>query len=180
MRNYMNLSAKIARLYHMGKNETESFKNLLILRKNIINNADSKFKMLRKLLKSFDDINHLIIFCSPKQIDYVLKILEEEGVNAHKFTQNEGTKKSEQFGGMSHREFLVNKFDEGFYEALVAIKCLDEGVDIPSADKVIIMSSSNNPREYVQRRGRVLRRCEGKEKAEFMIWPLLVKKNLVK
>ena len=48
----------------------------------------------------------------------------------------------------------------------MAIKCLDEGVDIPSADKVIIMSSSNNPREHTQRRGRVLRKYEGKEKSE--------------
>ena len=57
-------------------------------------------------------------------------------------------------------------FDKGECKALVAIKCLDEGVDVPSADQVIIMSSTTNPAEYIQRRGRVLRRYEGKEKAE--------------
>ena len=50
-------------------------------------------------------------------------------------------------------------------KALVAIRCLNEGVDVPSTDKVIIMSSSPNPAENVQRRGRVLRRHKGKEKA---------------
>jgi len=48
---------------------------------------------------------------------------------------------------------------------LVAIKCLDEGVDIPIADTAIIMSSTSNPREYVQRRGRILRRYPGKQYA---------------
>ena len=42
---------------------------------------------------------------------------------------------------------------------------MDEGVDIPSATTVIIMASSTNPGEYIQRRGRVLRRSEGKDKA---------------
>ena len=60
---------------------------------------------------------------------------------------------------------MISKFDEGVYKALVAIKCLDEGVDVPSASKVILMSSSKNPTEYIQRRGRVLRQYEGKKKA---------------
>ena len=57
-------------------------------------------------------------------------------------------------------------------KALLAIRCLNEGVDVPSTDKVIIMSSSPNPAEYVQRRGRVLRRYKGKEKA--YIYDLIV------
>ena len=67
---------------------------------------------------------------------------------------------------MSEREYLIDKFDKGKLKALVAIKCLDEGVDVPSADKMIIMSSTNNPKEYVQRRGRVLRQYKNKDKAK--------------
>ena len=48
---------------------------------------------------------------------------------------------------------------------VVSIRCLDEGVDIPSVDTALILASSRNPREYVQRRGRVLRRYEGKSLA---------------
>lgn len=168
LNDYLELSNEIARLSIFNKKEmSDSYKRLLFKRKNIINDAKSKYDCLRDIIGLYDDLDHLIVFCSPHQLETVLKILKEEGVSpVHKFTQDEGTKKSEQFGGLSHREYLVEKFDEGYYKSLVAIKCLDEGVDIPSADKVILMSSSNNPREYIQRRGRVLRRSEGKEKAE--------------
>ena len=166
---YMELSQEISRLSIFNQEEmSDSYKQLLIRRKNIINDAKSKLDCLRDIVRGYDnDLDHLIVFCSPHQKNTVLKILKEEGISpVHQFTKDEGTKKSEQFGGLSQREYLVEKFDEGYFKSLVAIKCLDEGVDIPSADKVIIMSSSNNPREYIQRRGRVLRRYEGKEKAE--------------
>lgn len=166
---YMELSQEIARLSIFNQEEmSDSYKQLLIRRKNIINDAKSKLNCLRDIVREYGiDLDHLIVFCSPHQKNTVLKILKEEGISpVHQFTKDEGTKKSEQFGGLSQREYLVEKFDEGYFKSLVAIKCLDEGVDIPSADKVIIMSSSNNPREYIQRRGRVLRRYEGKEKAE--------------
>lgn len=52
------------------------------------------------------------------------------------------------------------------------MKCLDEGVDIPRAEHAIFCSSTGNPRQFVQRRGRVLRKCKGKEKAK--IWDLIV------
>ena len=45
---------------------------------------------------------------------------------------------------------------------VVAIKCLDEGVDIPSVSHALILASSKNPREFIQRRGRVLRKAPGK------------------
>ena len=67
---------------------------------------------------------------------------------------------------------MLDGFDNGEYKALVAMKCLNEGVDVPSTDKVIIMSSSSNPAEYIQRRGRVLRRHPGKKKAH--IYDLVV------
>lgn len=168
---YFELSMKIAQLYNIlednpTKEDKEKYYNLLRKRKRIINNANSKYVALKGILNHYKEIDHLIIFCSPQQINNVLKILNEERIRSHKFTQAESMKKKKQFGGISQREYLVKKFANGYYKALVAIKCLDEGVDIPSADKVIIMSSSNNPREYQQRRGRVLRRYEGKEKSE--------------
>ena len=55
---------------------------------------------------------------------------------------------------------------------LLSMKCLDEGVDIPRAEYAIFCSSTGNPRQFVQRRGRVLRKCKGKEKAT--IWDLVV------
>lgn len=52
------------------------------------------------------------------------------------------------------------------------MKCLDEGVDIPRAEHAIFCSSTGNPRQFVQRRGRVLRKSKGKEKAQ--IWDMIV------
>ena len=164
---FYELSKKIKELYHMNKKEeSAAYQALKFKRANIIKNAQSKYDCLREILRQYTELDHLIVFCSPQQIDNVLDILKEEGVSpVHRFTNQEGTKKSKQFGGISQREYLVNKFDEGYFKSLVAIKCLDEGVDIPSATTVIIMASSTNPGEYVQRRGRVLRRSEGKDKA---------------
>jgi len=51
-------------------------------------------------------------------------------------------------------------------QALIAIKCLDEGVNIPKIKTAFILASTTNPKEYIQRRGRVLRKAEGKEYAE--------------
>ena len=70
------------------------------------------------------------------------------------------------------REEILKLFSEGSYKALVAIKCLDEGVDVPVAENAIILSSTSNPREHVQRRGRILRRAPGKKYA--IIYDILV------
>jgi superfamily II DNA/RNA helicase len=53
---------------------------------------------------------------------------------------------------------------------LLAIKCLDEGIDIPSATHALILASSQNPREYIQRRGRVLRADQSSGKRKAVIW----------
>ena len=51
-------------------------------------------------------------------------------------------------------------------QAIVTIKCLDEGVNIPAIKTAFILASTTNPKEYIQRRGRVLRLAENKEYAE--------------
>ena len=73
-----------------------------------------------------------------------------------KFTAKEST---------SERQVLLDMFASGHLDALVAMKCLDEGVDVPSTQTAYILASSSNPREFVQRRGRILRKALGKEKA---------------
>jgi superfamily II DNA or RNA helicase len=61
---------------------------------------------------------------------------------------------------------LQKKLDTGELQGLVAIRCLDEGVDIPSVRTAVILASSRNPRQFIQRRGRVLRKAQGKSSAE--------------
>jgi superfamily II DNA or RNA helicase len=77
----------------------------------------------------------------------------------------EGTSPNREYGGLSEREFILQRFAEGKYQVLVAMKCLDEGVDVPPARTVILLASSGNPREYIQRIGRVTRRFADKDEA---------------
>ena len=89
----------------------------------------------------------------------------ELGMRAHKFTSEEN---------IQERVKLKELFADGMYQALTAIKCLDEGVNIPNIRTAFIMSSSRNPKEFIQRRGRLLRKAYGKDKAviyDFVILP---------
>lgn len=98
--------------------------------------------------KNSDDINEI------RQIDRICQILGNElKMKIHRYTAKENA---------SEREDIVRRFKEKDIQALVAIKCLDEGVNIPSIETAYILASTTNPREYIQRRGRVLRRYEGK------------------
>ena len=66
----------------------------------------------------------------------------------------------------AEREEIKRRFaDADPYQAIVAIKCLDEGVNIPSIKTAFILASSTNPKEYIQRRGRVLRKAPNKKYA---------------
>src|SRR5699024_8113047 len=81
-------------------------------------------------------------------------------------------------------------FADGTIQVLIAIKCLDEGVDVPSTRSAYFLASTSNPREFVQRRGRILRTAKGKVLAEihdFIVFPdgidpdtfkMIVKKEL--
>jgi superfamily II DNA or RNA helicase len=65
----------------------------------------------------------------------------------------------------SDRATVLSSLGE-FGGVVVAIRCLDEGIDIPVTDHALILASSTVEREYVQRRGRVLRRSANKLSAE--------------
>jgi superfamily II DNA or RNA helicase len=165
---YEEQTAKIAKTYYSTKDEkerSEAFSLLCIKRQDIIKNAINKYQVLNEILDANLGIKYCLIYCSPQQIDIVQDILNRKGIIQHKFTQSEGTRVEDKYGGMSERQFLLKRLAEGTYQALVAIRCLDEGVDIPPARFAILLSSSGNPREYVQRMGRLLRKFPGKDKA---------------
>lgn len=173
---YRDLSQKIAQAIARKKNNNEkiSLSALCNQRQKIINNAEEKYSAFKELLKEHEGIDKLIVYCSDRQIDRVQEILNEENViPQHRFTHKEssGKTKKELF---SQRELILQNFEKGNYKALVAIKCLDEGVDVPVAENAIILSSTSNPREHVQRRGRILRNAPGKEYAtiyDFLVFP---------
>ena len=172
---YKQLSEKITRMNNSKNKEefADILEFLLFRRADIEKEAENKYAELDRILDEIqaeyenkgERIKDIIIFVSDGQLPKVLQTLKKRNITAHKFTQAEGTEPSSKFDGLSEREFLIQQFTKGKYQVLVAIKCLDEGIDIPSAQTGIIMASSTNPREYVQRVGRIIRQAPGKSSA---------------
>lgn len=95
-----------------------------------------------------------------RQIDAVTHLLGDElSMKIRQFTSRESS---------AEREEIKRMYANADLQALVAIKCLDEGVNIPMIKTAFILASSTNPREYVQRRGRLLRKAKdgSKKRAE--------------
>jgi superfamily II DNA or RNA helicase len=190
---YIDLTGKIRRNIHQDKAGkiilSEYAKMLLIKRARIVAGAVEKINTLKSLLEKHKEDNQILIYCGAttlhdvdyqegkpaieeaRQIDIVANMLGNDlGMRVSKFTSEENAEE---------RELLKADFAEGKHlQALVAIRCLDEGVNIPSIHTAFILASSTNPKEYVQRRGRVLRKFAGKRHAiiyDFITLPIPLK-----
>lgn len=169
---YHNLSKEISRCIVKKKEKTELNERGKVLaqkRARVIAGAYNKVFALAKEIKPYVKDNHILVYCGAtriaeqddsgedmRQIDAITELLGKElKMNVAQFTSNEDS---------ATRDLLRKKFYDGDYlQALVAIKCLDEGVNIPAIKTAFILASTTNPKEYIQRRGRVLRKCKGKE-----------------
>lgn len=170
---YLDLSRKINKLILSAKKEDEepaALKFLLLERARLIATAKNKLVALRKIMKKRLDTKHTLFYCGDgsveesasadmiRHIEAVCKLLGSElGYRIDSYTA-ETT--------LDERSDLRERFTTGEIQGLVAIRCLDEGVDIPPTRTAFILASSENPRQFIQRRGRILRRCDGKESAE--------------
>lgn len=162
---YKNLSIKISKFIgQKGKLDLEdsSVELLLLKRARIINLAENKIEALKNLMLNYTQTSNNIIYCAAgkrkdeeKQIDEVCKMLGYEmNMKIHRFTSQE-TKEE--------RAELIKRFENKELQALVAIKCLDEGVNIPCIERGFILASTGNSKEFIQRRGRLLRKYKGKK-----------------
>jgi len=162
---------KISRLDDITYDDIESdeeIKRLLIIRSKIIKAAREKINILKNILVDikvrFGEVNHTIIFTDDRLITETLKLLHAGGFIAVRFTQELN---------IDQRNLIIDQFEKGNIDVLVAMKILDEGVDIPNAKIAVLMSSTSNPREYIQRLGRILRIYDGKDYA--YIYDIIVK-----
>lgn len=156
---YEQLTRRIAQLFDstMNPQQAQLLEALLRQRADILNRAENKLAVLSQLMRKKDNVHHTLFYCAPGQIDQVLRLLGNEfGLHVHRFTVEESAEE---------RRRLLTDFASGRLQALVAIRCLDEGVDVPSTHVAYILASSSNPREFIQRRGRILRKAPGKEHA---------------
>ena len=164
---YQVLSNKLAVEISKEEPDKELIERLAIKRSTIHKAAENKYSKLEEILDEIGTPDHLLVYTDPAQIDRAQEILNEHGIIQHKFTFVEDDEE---------RERLLTAFAEGEYDALVAMQCLDEGVDVPSTRQAILMASSTNPKQFIQRRGRVLRKSKGKDKAE--IYDIIVVPSL--
>lgn len=174
---YRELSKKIAKQCHKNKHGeievSELGKKLLIERARIVAGATNKIALLRELMSEYRDKTHMLVYCgATKSFDFSNDVsqADEEGerqiVSVSKMLGHDLGMKVTHFTSAesaTERERIKQQFATADpYQAIVAIKCLDEGVNIPSIKTAFILASSTNPKEYIQRRGRVLRKAENK------------------
>lgn len=155
---YRVLSAKIGQLMaRLGDKEDEQLTQLMVKRSRLLNSAENKLEVISEQLDKQTDLSHTLFYCAPGQIDDVVRTLGwEKKLQVHRFTAKED---------LQTRRDLLESFADGELQALAAMHCLDEGVDVPSTRTAYILASSSNPRQFIQRRGRVLRKSPGKHSA---------------
>ncbi len=167
---YANLTRKIGWALMDGENIEESvaLTPLLMQRSRLIGAAANKLEALRKLMVGRMDTYHTLFYCGDgsvetalsedsRQLEAVVRMLGAElGYRVNTYTAQTP---------LTEREDLRRKFETGELQGLVAIRCLDEGVDIPAIQTAVILASSGNPRQFIQRRGRILRPHPGKQRA---------------
>ena len=167
---YVELTRTITKYIHRAKNSddyAEKVERLRFLRADIHKSASNKYGIFERILDELgDNISKTLVFVSPGQIDRVMDILHKRKIRAHRITNEQGKKPEDRYGGISEREHIIKAFKSGDYQVLVAMKIMDEGIDIPNAETGIILASSTNPREYIQRIGRIIRYCPGKMAAK--------------
>ena len=175
---YLDLTRQIGRCIikkRNGKKElNEKGKKLAMERARLVAGAAAKGITLKDLMQEHLDDHYMLVYCGAarlleqaddeividediRQVDYISRMLNFDlGMETAQFTSRENAQE---------RQSRLQDFADGEIQALVAIRCLDEGVNVPAIRTAFILASTTNPKEYIQRRGRVLRRYPGKEKA---------------
>ncbi|MEL6929601.1 MAG: DEAD/DEAH box helicase family protein, partial [Cyanobacteria bacterium J06600_6] len=155
---YAKLSKRIG--WVLNKNPSfqgnDPLTSLLNRRSRLIANAANKLTSLRELMTPRLNSSHTIFYCGDgyldedtRQIDALTLLLGKElGFRVNTYTTDTP---------LEVRESLRCQFESGELQGLIAIRCLDEGVDIPTIKTAVILASSSNSRQFIQRRGRILR-----------------------
>lgn len=195
---YIDLSGQISRAFAaaQGKNAEGSkakLRSLLMKRARLVGSAANKLNALESLLSSQEEIEpYSLFYCGDgqtlfagdedqvdrheveevllKQRHAVSRLLQKRKIRVSPFTSDENR---------WQRREILSRFKSGETEALVAIRCLDEGIDVPACRTAYLIASSRNPRQFVQRRGRILRRSPGKEFAKIYDFVVVMPQNAI-
>lgn len=191
MEEYVELSVKISKFFNYETSTFDSkdeiLKRLLLARKRIIHKAQNKLEVFKEIIHQRflekGNLKYTLVYVPEGQIpDYIKEddafelsetipddvdaehliniytqaVLEEdEHITVRKFVS-----------GQVNREQILDDFATGKLQVLTSMKCLDEGIDVPRSELAIFCASTGNPRQFIQRRGRILRTHPDKYMAE--------------
>lgn len=133
---------------------SEKVERLMRERASILKKSKSKMKSLEKILtENRTKLRQCIVYCEDEaQLREAVRVFDKLQIKSY----------VEYHSKMKKREDALDLFRNKARDFVLSMHCLDQGVDIPDCHSLILLSSSGNPREYIQRRGRVLRNYEGK------------------
>ena len=189
MSEYMRISLQLVKFYNADSESfpksDEMLMRLLLKRKRIVHKAKDKERIFREILqrrhKEKGNLRYTLVYVpegskpddntsdifdtsetignddfSDHLIDTYTKIVQEvsETTTVKKFVS-----------GIKERNDILEKYARGEIEVLTSMKCLDEGVDVPRSEMAIFCASTGNPRQFIQRRGRILRKHPDKHMA---------------
>lgn len=190
MEDYASITAQLVRMYNsetQSFSDPEKAARLLLIRKRILHKAADKIRVYKQIINEIggDQLKYCFVYVPEggKMFDsdearlhstidfddssddstiyeesFIQKMLDVTKEQFPKITCNTYTGSNTK----KEREIIFKDFENGFINVLFAMKCLDEGVDVPRAEYGIFASSTGNPRQFIQRRGRLLRRHEDK------------------
>ncbi len=172
LKDYMEITKKLSKFFNRNSGSldvNDIVQMLLLKRKRIIHKAVNKLAVTRQILEERfikeGNLRYTFIYV-PEGITPDLEEDEnadEETIKIiNQYTREIGRiddsiKVNQFISGMPDRNEVLDQFKEGKIHVIASMKCLDEGVDIPRAEHAIFCSSTGNPRQFIQRRGRILR-----------------------
>ncbi|MXX96744.1 MAG: DEAD/DEAH box helicase [Rhodothermaceae bacterium] len=156
---------------HEDGNPDEYLSKLMWKRRALLETASGKVAMLVDLLNEEDKSNlrHTLIYTSdkgPDQLNNVNRLLSDNNILFHQLTAEETVNRK-------RTKQIIKSFQEGDIQVLTAKRVLDEGVNIPQICKAFILASTTVERQWVQRRGRLLRTCDAIGKTHSVIHDIL-------
>lgn len=186
MEEYVKISLQLVKMFNFKSGGfdkmSEPLKLLLLKRKRIIHKARNKEEMLREIVQR--------CFVERGNLKYTLIYVPEGERSDDYFDDNESLPEEVEtnrlidrytaivrdvsstttvrkfVSGTTERDAMLKEFAEGKLDVLTSMKCLDEGVDVPRSELAIFCASTGNPRQFIQRRGRILRTHPDKRMAE--------------
>ena len=190
---YVDYTRRINAMHPKSEEEKEIFNRLCIARQRIVHKAENKLDVFKHILKKE--------YCKRKNLKYTLVYVPEglanddlifdatktdslQETDADRNLLNLYTRTiGELFEDVSVKQFIgttssddrkkiLNDFAKGHLEVITSMKCLDEGIDVPRSELAVFCASTGNRRQFIQRRGRVLRISDGKDEA--VIYDLVV------